>query len=84
MQNKPNFQNAQSNLTSDQITSYQLPVTNYQYAKQTQSNPISACRLAPNFMLGVLFLPAKMAIVVSVKQAYRAHSNYGDNLDSEI
>jgi len=42
MQNKPNFQNAQSNVTSDQITSYQLPVTNYQYAKQTQSNPNKA------------------------------------------
>jgi len=40
MQNKPNFQNAQMNVTSAQITSYQLPVTNYQYAKQTQTNPI--------------------------------------------
>jgi len=37
---KPNFQNAQMNVTSAQITSYQLPITNYQYAKQTQSNPI--------------------------------------------
>jgi len=39
MQNKPNFQNTQMNVTSAQISSYQLPVTNYQYAKQTQFKP---------------------------------------------
>jgi hypothetical protein len=55
MQNKPNFLNAQMNITSAPIISYQLSVTNYQYAKQTQTKPISAYRLAPNFMLGVLF-----------------------------
>jgi len=41
MQNKPNLLDTQMNVTSAYITSYQLPVTNYQYAKQTQSNPIS-------------------------------------------
>jgi len=36
---KANFQNGEMNLTKDQITSYQLPVTIYQYKnkpKQTQ------------------------------------------------
>jgi hypothetical protein len=41
MQNKPNFQKAQMNVTSTQLTSYLLPFTNYQHAKQTQSKPIS-------------------------------------------
>ena len=41
MQNKPNLLDTQMNVTSAHITSYQLPVTNYQYAKQTQTNPIS-------------------------------------------
>jgi len=36
MQNKPNFPDAKMNVTSTQITSYHLPFTNYQYAKQTQ------------------------------------------------
>jgi hypothetical protein len=40
MQNKANLLDIQMNVTSAYITSYQLPVTNYQYAKQTQSNPI--------------------------------------------
>jgi hypothetical protein len=42
MQNKPNLLDTQMNVTSAHITSYQLPVTNYQYAKQTQSNPNKA------------------------------------------
>ena len=42
MQNKPNLLNPQMNVTSAYITSYKLPVTNYQYAKQTQTNPNKA------------------------------------------
>jgi hypothetical protein len=38
MQNKPNFKKAKMNVTLTQITSYLLPFTNYQYAKQTQSS----------------------------------------------
>jgi hypothetical protein len=62
MQNKPNLLDTQMSVTSAHITSYQLPVTNYQYAKQTQSNPIFAYRLAPNFMLGVLFYDLEYTI----------------------
>jgi hypothetical protein len=40
MQNKANLLDTQTNVTSAHITSYQLPVTNYQYAKQTQTKPI--------------------------------------------
>jgi hypothetical protein len=36
IQNKANLLDTQMNATSAHITSYQLPVTNYQYAKQTQ------------------------------------------------
>jgi len=40
MQNKANLLDTQMNVTSAHITSYQLPITNYQYAKQTQTKPI--------------------------------------------
>jgi hypothetical protein len=46
MQNKANLLDTQMNVTSAYITSYQLPVTNYQYAKQTQTNPIYGERSA--------------------------------------
>jgi hypothetical protein len=47
MQNKPNFLDAKMNVTSIQITSYLLPFTNYQYAKQSQSNPIRSELVEP-------------------------------------
>jgi len=37
---KPNFQKTKMNITSAQITSYQLPVINYQYENKPNSNPI--------------------------------------------
>jgi len=46
-ENKPNSkpiaQEPQMNVTPTQITSYPLPFTNYQYAKQTQFKPNQAC-----------------------------------------
>jgi len=37
---KPNFKKGKMNVTSAQITSYQLPVTIYHYINKPNSNPI--------------------------------------------